>query len=83
MLLLLEAYHCPWYMQIPVHLKTPYGCTTMQYGNTSTQEGMLEVCNSGTWKAVCNRFYCGSEGKAACKQLGYGGSKLSKCMEMN
>ena len=53
-----------------------------QYGNTSTQGGLLQVCNSGTWKAVCDRFYCGSEGRAACKQLGYGGSKLSKHMQI-
>ena len=49
------------------------------YGNSSTDGGMLHVCKSSVWKAVCDyTFDCTTEGRAACKQLGYGGAHMSE-----
>ena len=48
-------------------------------GNASTTGGILQVCTSETWKAVCYyTFDCINEGRAACRQLGYGGANLSE-----
>ena len=50
-----------------------------QYGSTATQGGMLQVCRSNQWRAVCDRrFDCSTEGRAACRQLGFSGSLLSE-----
>ena len=49
------------------------------YSNASTDEGMVQVCRSNIWTAVCGHYWGCNEGKAACKQLGYGGSYLSIC----
>ena len=49
------------------------------YGNYSTDGGMLQVCKSGIWRGVCDySFDCQTEGRAACKQLGYGGTNMSE-----
>ena len=49
------------------------------YGNSNTDGGMLQVCKSSVWKAVCDySFDCTTEGRAACKQLGYGGAHMSE-----
>ena len=43
--------------------------------NASIDGGMVQVCLSRTWKAVCDHgFDCNQEGRAACEQLGYGGA---------
>ena len=52
-------------------------------GNITTEGGMLQICRSGTWTAVCDfGFSCSYEGKAACRQLGYSGSQISECMSV-
>ena len=51
-----------------------------RYG-TAGDGGMLQVCKSNVWRAVCDhQFRCKLEGKAACRQMGYQGGRLSKCM---
>ena len=41
---------------------------------------MLQICLSDTWTAVCDySFGCTSDGRAACRQLGYSGSEISMC----
>ena len=48
-------------------------------GSTATQGGMLQICISSRWRAVCDYgFDCQNEGKAACRQLGFSGSQISK-----
>ena len=48
-------------------------------GNTTTEGGMLQICLSGTWTAACDySFGCSSDGRAACRQLGYSGSQISE-----
>ena len=43
-----------------------------------TQGGMLQVCRSGVWTAVCNvGFGCANAAPPACRSLGYGGENLS------
>ena len=50
-------------------------------GNTITEGGMLQICLSGIWRAACDfSFGCTTNGRAACRQLGYGGSQISECM---
>ena len=47
-------------------------------GNTATEGGMLQICRSGIWRAVCDyTFDCTTEGRAACRQLGYSGNQIS------
>ena len=49
------------------------------YGNSSNDGGMLHICKSGIWRAVCDyNFDCTTEGRAACRQLGYGGAHMSE-----
>ena len=41
---------------------------------------MLQICLSGIWRAACDySFGCSSDGRAACRQLGYSGSQISEC----
>ena len=48
-------------------------------GNTATEGGMLQICRSGIWRAVCDyTFDCTTEGRAACRQLGYSGNQISE-----
>lgn len=48
--------------------------------NTNATGGMLQVCTAdGIWTGVCDYlFKCTNEGRAACKQLGYGGANMSE-----
>ena len=49
------------------------------YGSTATQGGMLQICLSNRWRAVCDySFSCSTHGKIACRQLGFSGSQISK-----
>ena len=49
------------------------------YSDPAAQGGMLQVCRSGIWTAVCNQgFGCGNAAPPACRTLGYGGENLSK-----
>ena len=42
--------------------------------NTPPNEGIIQICNSGTWYAICHHYsYC-YIGKTACVQLGYPGA---------
>ena len=51
------------------------------HGSTATQGGMLQICISNRWRAVCDyTFGCSTEGRAACRQLGYSGSQISKLL---
>ena len=50
-------------------------------GNITTEGGMLQICLSGRWTAACDySFGCNTNGRAACRQLGYSGSQTSECM---
>ena len=49
------------------------------YGSTATQGGMLQICISNQWTAVCDySFSCSVQGKIACRQLGFSGSQISE-----
>ena len=50
------------------------------HSDNNATGGMLQVCTAaGIWTAVCDYlFKCTAEGKAACKQLGYGGANMSE-----
>ena len=51
-----------------------------QNGNITTEGGMLQICRSGIWRAACDySFGCTTDGRAACRQLGYSGSQMSMC----
>ena len=53
-------------------------------GNTTTEGGMLQICLSGIWRAACDySFHCTTNGRAACRQLGYSGSQISMCMNVS
>ena len=44
---------------------------------------MLQICRSGTWTAVCDwSFSCFTEGRVACRQLGYNESQISECLSV-
>ena len=47
-----------------------------RYDSTSTQGGMLQICRSNLWRAVCDYGWGCTNGRAACKELGYGGNKM-------
>ncbi len=62
-------------------------CSTSQQNNirlyntytSAVEDGMVQVCYSGTWQSVCNSGWDCSEANAACKQLGYVGASRLMC----
>ena len=43
-----------------------YNTTTFE---SDTSAGMLQICEGGTWKAVCDYCWSCSQAKVACKEL--------------
>ena len=50
------------------------------HSDNNATGGMLQVCTAaGIWTGGCDYlFECTAEGRAACKQLGYGGANMSE-----
>ena len=52
-------------------------CTNEEEGNlrlidgVSMYEGRVEVCTSGEWGTICNRYWNNQEAMVACRQLGF------------
>ena len=44
------------------------------YDSTPDNEGMLQICKSGRWYAMCDYYYNCYTAKVACTQLGYPGA---------
>ena len=41
-------------------------------GGSLSNEGRVEVCQSGEWKTVCVNSWRENEARVVCRQLGYG-----------
>ena len=42
--------------------------------NHPPNEGIIQICKSGTWYAMCDHYYYCYIGKLVCQQLGYAGA---------
>ena len=40
-------------------------------GGSVSNEGRVEVCQSGEWKTVCDNNWSENEARVVCRQLGY------------
>ena len=46
------------------------GAVRLAGGNVSN-EGRVEICQSGEWKTVCDNNWSENEARVVCRQLGY------------
>ena len=46
------------------------GALRLAGGNVSN-EGRVEICQSGQWKTVCDNNWSENEARVVCRQLGY------------
>ena len=46
------------------------GAVKLSRGSVSN-EGRVEICQSGQWKTVCDNNWSENEAKVVCRQLGY------------
>ena len=40
-------------------------------GGSLSNEGRVEICQSGEWKTVCDNNWSDNEARVVCRQLGY------------
>ena len=40
-------------------------------GGSLSNEGRVEICQSGEWKTVCDNNWSQNEARVVCRQLGY------------
>ena len=60
-------------MQLQLLICTAAGCTSGDLRLTNTSFGLLQICKSNQWRAVCSRDWGHLDAAVACRQLGFDG----------